>query len=74
MRTRLGKLLGEDQVRQIKMGTFHALCSKFLRKYASLVGLKGNYTISDADESCVIACLSKRLYANIVVFFGRSYQ
>ena len=54
MRTRLSKLLGQDQVRQIKMGTFHALCSKFIRKYADLVGLNGNYTICDADERCAL--------------------
>ncbi|KIP07660.1 hypothetical protein PHLGIDRAFT_23961 [Phlebiopsis gigantea 11061_1 CR5-6] len=51
MRTRLGKMLTKEQVRQIKMGTFHALCAQFLRKYATLVGIGGNFTVCDADES-----------------------
>ena len=50
MRTRLGKMLTKEQVRQIKMGTFHALCAQFLRKYATLVGISGNFTVCDADE------------------------
>ena len=50
MRTRLGKILAKEQVRQIKMGTFHALCAQFLRKYATLVGINGNFTVCDADE------------------------
>ncbi|GJE88670.1 UvrD-helicase-domain-containing protein [Phanerochaete sordida] len=51
MRTRLGRMLTKEQVRQIKMGTFHALCAQFLRKYATLVGINGNFTVCDADES-----------------------
>lgn len=56
MRTRLGRMLTKEQVRQIKMGTFHALCAQFLRKYATLVGINGNFTVCDADERCVGCC------------------
>ncbi|KDQ59189.1 hypothetical protein JAAARDRAFT_655375 [Jaapia argillacea MUCL 33604] len=51
MRERLKKLIGKDGVAQLKMGTFHALCAKFLRVYAELIGLAGNFTVCDADES-----------------------
>ncbi|PCH42532.1 UvrD-helicase-domain-containing protein [Wolfiporia cocos MD-104 SS10] len=51
MRERLTKLIGIEQTNQIKLGTFHAICSMFLRKYAKLVGLDSNFTICDADES-----------------------
>ncbi|EKM58321.1 uncharacterized protein PHACADRAFT_193443 [Phanerochaete carnosa HHB-10118-sp] len=51
MRTRLGRMLDKEHVRQIKMGTFHALCAQFLRRYATLVGISGNFTVCDADES-----------------------
>ncbi|KAI0749394.1 P-loop containing nucleoside triphosphate hydrolase protein [Daedaleopsis nitida] len=51
MRERLVKLLGKDATAQIRMGTFHALCAMFLRRYAKYVGLEGNFTVCDADES-----------------------
>ncbi|CDO74962.1 hypothetical protein BN946_scf184945.g34 [Trametes cinnabarina] len=51
MRERLYKLLGKDRTSQIKMGTFHALCAMFLRRYSKTVGLDGNFTVCDADES-----------------------
>ncbi|KAL6298631.1 P-loop containing nucleoside triphosphate hydrolase protein [Sparassis latifolia] len=51
MRERLKKLLGNDRTADIRMGTFHALCAMFLRRHAGLVGLEGNFTVCDADES-----------------------
>ncbi|KAI0326647.1 UvrD-helicase-domain-containing protein [Cubamyces sp. BRFM 1775] len=51
MRERLVKLIGKDKTAQIKMGTFHALCAMFLRRYARVVGIGGNFTVCDADES-----------------------
>ena len=50
MRERLVKLIGKDSTAQIKMGTFHALCAKFLRRYSKYVGIEGNFTVCDADE------------------------
>ncbi|TFK81255.1 UvrD-helicase-domain-containing protein [Polyporus arcularius HHB13444] len=61
MRERLVKLIGKDNTAQIKMGTFHALCAKFLRRYAKYVGIEGNFTVCDADESKkIIAKLLKQ--------------
>lgn len=54
MRERLEKLIGEEKTSLIKMGTFHALCAMFLRKYAKAIGLQANFTVCDADETCVI--------------------
>ncbi|KAK7050941.1 ATP-dependent DNA helicase srs2 [Paramarasmius palmivorus] len=51
MKQRLAKLIGKDNMIQVRMGTFHALCALFLRKYATVVGLADNFTICDADES-----------------------
>lgn len=53
MRERLVKLIGKDATAQIKMGTFHALCAMFLRRYATLVGIDNTFTICDADERFV---------------------
>jgi DNA helicase II / ATP-dependent DNA helicase PcrA len=50
MRERLIKLIGKEETMQIKLGTFHALCALFLRKYSRLIGLDDNFTICDANE------------------------
>jgi len=50
MKERLAKLIGKPKMVQVKMGTFHALCAMFLRKYAKEVGLADNFTVCDADE------------------------
>lgn len=51
MRERLTKLIGKERTSQLRMGTFHALCARFLRKYAHLVKLAENFTVCDAEES-----------------------
>ncbi|KAG2149079.1 P-loop containing nucleoside triphosphate hydrolase protein, partial [Suillus bovinus] len=51
MRARLVKLIGKDNVNKVKLGTFHAICALFLRKHGTSVGLDGNFTICDSDES-----------------------
>ncbi|KAG2340726.1 UvrD-helicase-domain-containing protein [Suillus weaverae] len=51
MRARLVKLVGKDSVNRVKLGTFHAICALFLRKHGTSVGLDGNFTICDSDES-----------------------
>ncbi|ESK94683.1 atp-depentend dna [Moniliophthora roreri MCA 2997] len=51
MKGRLAKLIGKEKMIQVRMGTFHALCALFLRKYATVVGLADNFAICDADES-----------------------
>jgi len=50
MRERLTKLIGKERTSQLRMGTFHALCARFLRKYAHLVKLAENFTVCDAEE------------------------
>ncbi|KAF5359087.1 hypothetical protein D9756_003438 [Leucocoprinus leucothites] len=51
MRERLVRLIGEQRTSQIKLGTFHALCAFFLRKYANVISLERNFTVCDAEES-----------------------
>jgi len=54
MRQRLTTILGESYASPIKLGTFHALCAFFLRKYAHVVGLERNFTVCDAEERCFL--------------------
>ncbi|KAH8099919.1 UvrD-helicase-domain-containing protein, partial [Cristinia sonorae] len=63
MRTRITKLIGQGKTDQIKMGTFHALCAKFIRRHAGKAGVRGNFTICDADESKKILKKSLKRYA-----------
>jgi len=48
MRQRLERLAPGARV---WMGTFHRFCSRLLRQYASLVGLRENFSIYDTDDS-----------------------
>jgi DNA helicase-2/ATP-dependent DNA helicase PcrA len=52
MRERLVGLIGKERTGEVVMGTFHALCAKFRRKWCGIdgLGVKANFTICDADE------------------------
>jgi DNA helicase-2/ATP-dependent DNA helicase PcrA len=49
MRERVAAILGQP-VEGLWLGTFHALCTRMLRRYAELVGLTSSFTILDADD------------------------
>ncbi|KAG9099650.1 hypothetical protein FRC06_005057, partial [Ceratobasidium sp. 370] len=51
MRVRLTRLVGAAQTAKLVIGTFHAICANFLRKYGNSIGLATNFSICDADES-----------------------
>ncbi|MEO1528369.1 MAG: UvrD-helicase domain-containing protein [Planctomycetota bacterium] len=49
MRSRVDALTGGQH--RVWMGTFHRFCAQLLRRYASFVGLKENYSIYDTQDS-----------------------
>ncbi|KAH6909099.1 ATP-dependent DNA helicase pcra [Coprinopsis sp. MPI-PUGE-AT-0042] len=51
MRERLTKLIGKDRTSQLKLGTFHSICARYLRQYAKEAGVPDNFTVCDANES-----------------------
>ncbi|KAF8602376.1 UvrD-helicase-domain-containing protein [Ceratobasidium sp. AG-I] len=61
MRARLTRLVGAPQTAKLVIGTFHAICANFLRKYGNAIGLATNFSICDTDESkkTVVAILQK---------------
>ncbi|KAG2070745.1 UvrD-helicase-domain-containing protein [Suillus decipiens] len=67
MRARLFKLIGKDSVNKVKLGTFHAICALFLRKYGTSVGLNGNFTICDSDESKRIVAKLLKPYSDFLL-------
>ena len=50
MHTRVSKILGSSAIGLSWLGTFHSICAKLLRKHASAVNLKSNFTIIDTDD------------------------
>lgn len=66
MRERLTKLIGKEETQALQLGTFHALCAKFLRKQSKLAGLKSNFTITDADEGYVLCLASAISFLRLV--------
>lgn len=50
MRDRLTQLVGEKKMRDLAIGTFHALCARFLRRDGETVGLAPGFVIFDDDD------------------------
>src|SRR6266702_1897067 len=50
MKERIGRMLGQTVEGMPRLGTFHAIGVKILRRHAELVGLKSDFTISDVDD------------------------
>ncbi|CAE6463544.1 unnamed protein product [Rhizoctonia solani] len=51
MRVRLTRLIGAGETSKLVIGTFHAICANYLRKYGTAIGLATNFSICDSDES-----------------------
>ncbi|GAA6006860.1 hypothetical protein JCM11491_003208 [Sporobolomyces phaffii] len=65
MRERLKKMLGDETTGQLIMGTFHAICAQYLRRYGKLISLASNFSILDRDDASSII---KRVIASIPNF------
>ena len=50
MRERLEKLLGAGVSKELTLGTFHAICARFLRREAPHLGLAREFAIYDQDD------------------------
>lgn len=62
MRERLERLLGADLVRQLWIGTFHAVCVRLLRRYHERTGLREKFVIyDDADQKALMKRVLKDL-------------
>ncbi len=62
MRERLRHLLGEDIVRDLWVGTFHATCARLLRRHHAAVGLGRDFVIyDDADQRSLCNRICKEL-------------
>ena len=51
MKDRIGRLIGEENARDIQMGTFHSVFARILRNEAESIGYNSNYTIYDQSDS-----------------------
>ena len=50
MRERLAASIGAEVTKEIKVGTFHAISARFLRKFGKAVGVRDNFSVCDADD------------------------
>ena len=53
MRTRLLQLLG-DRGSSVRVGTFHAMCARFLRRDGELLGISKDFTIYDDQDQLAL--------------------
>ncbi|MSP23658.1 MAG: ATP-dependent DNA helicase [Myxococcales bacterium] len=62
MRARLESLLGAERTKQLWIGTFHAVCIRFLRQHHAHAGLGKSFVIyDDADQKAVMKRVLKDL-------------
>ena len=50
MKERLDRALGPERTAELSVGTFHALCARFLRRDAPHIGISRDFVIYDADD------------------------
>jgi DNA helicase-2/ATP-dependent DNA helicase PcrA len=50
MRERLDKILGVARASELTLGTFHAICARWLRRDAPEIGLSRDFVIYDEDD------------------------
>lgn len=64
MKWRIKKMVGEDSVRGLNIGTFHSVFVKILRQYHEEIGFPENFTIYDESdsESCLKECTGEVLF------------
>ena len=55
MRTRIGRLVGEEQASQLWMGTFHSIFARILRIESRNINYEPNFTIYDESDSKSLA-------------------
>ncbi|KAL7752579.1 ATP-dependent DNA helicase srs2 [Sorochytrium milnesiophthora] len=55
MLARSENLIGSRGASKLQLGTFHALCAKYLRKYGHTIGLASNFSIANSHTSEKIA-------------------
>ena len=51
MKGRIGRIVGEDEARNIWMGTFHSVFARILRIEADRINYPSNFTIYDTQDS-----------------------
>ena len=51
MKERIEKLVSANDARYLCMGTFHSICTRLIRPYASLLGYTSDFSIYDTTDS-----------------------
>ncbi|MFX5578793.1 UvrD-helicase domain-containing protein, partial [Acinetobacter baumannii] len=51
MKERIEKMLGNNEARNLYIGTFHSVFARILRAEAQRIGYPNNFTIYDTDDS-----------------------
>ena len=50
MKSRIAGMVGDNEAKNIWMGTFHSLCAKILRIHSAKIGYDSNFTIYDTED------------------------
>ena len=69
MKERIGRLVGQDRVFYLQMGTFHSVFARILRAEAEHLGFASNFTIYDqADSRSLVKSIINRMQLDDKVY------
>ncbi|KPL15170.1 MAG: hypothetical protein AMJ93_16835 [Anaerolineae bacterium SM23_84] len=75
MSGRLDDLIGQQLLQRLTIGTFHAICARFLRREAQAIGLPSNFVIYDrADQLSLVRQALKELDADEAMYRPQAIQ
>lgn len=75
MKERIARMVGEEQVRRLWMGTFHSLFARMLRHEAEHIGYPPRFTIYDAaDSKSLINSIIKEMQLDDKTYKASSVQ
>ncbi|KZT04433.1 UvrD-helicase-domain-containing protein [Laetiporus sulphureus 93-53] len=66
MSARLVTLIGDRRAREVRLGTFHSVAAKELKKHASVVGLKSDFELYNPADCTTVMSLPVQVHAQVL--------
>ena len=73
MKERIGRLIGEERLRNLLVGTFHSTCARLLREHGHKIGIERDFLVyDDGDQMTLMRQVMRALNVNEESFAPRA--